>query len=80
MGQMNIATAIMVYLFLWWGLFFMFLPFGVRHEEKAEGGNDPGAPDRPLLWKKAGAASIGAGLLFLVWWYLLDTGLFSLVS
>ena len=79
MGDMNIATAVLVYIFLWWGLFFMMLPIGVRHEEEAEGGNDPGAPDRPLLWKKAGAATVGAGILFMGWAYLLDTGIFSVV-
>lgn len=80
MGDMNIATATLVYTFLWWGIFFMLLPVGVRHDEKAEGGNDPGAPDRPLLWKKVLGATVAAGVLFLAWWYLVSSGYFTVIE
>ena len=49
---------IVVYLIVWWLVFFMSLPFGVRHDRKVDEGHDPGAPDKPMLWRKAAVATV----------------------
>lgn len=66
---MNWTAAIVVYVILWWVVFFMALPFGVRglHEDGAvEGGLEPGAPQNPRLGRKALAATGIAAILWVV--------------
>jgi predicted secreted protein len=60
---MDIASGIVVYVLRWW-IFFMALPFGVRRPESVEVGHEPGAPEKPHLWKKALAATVIAGVLW----------------
>ncbi|MFT5438985.1 MAG: putative secreted protein [Alphaproteobacteria bacterium] len=72
---MNWFTGILVYVIIWWLVFFMSLPIGVRppHEEgkMAEEGHDRGAPTRPRLGIKVLASSIIGGLLWgLVYWVI----------
>jgi predicted secreted protein len=57
-----------VYAVLWWVVFFVALPWGVRgqHEDGAAApGSDPGAPIRPLMWRKAGVTTLVAAVLWL---------------
>src|SRR5690606_32311555 len=72
---MSIFTGLMVYVVIWWIVFFMALPVGVRtHEEAGEdlpAGSAESAPARPRLWLKAAATTaIAAGLwgLFVLAW------------
>ena len=43
---------IIIFVIVWWILFFMALPIGVKKPVKKITGQDPGAPDRPRLWVK----------------------------
>ena len=65
---MKLGSAIAVYFITWWLCLFMVLPWGVRnaHEagETVDGGNDAGAPVRPMLWRKVLATTILSGLVF----------------
>jgi predicted secreted protein len=57
-----------IYAILWWVVFFAVLPWGVRgqHEDGVTApGSDPGAPIRPLMWRKAGITTLIAGILWL---------------
>jgi predicted secreted protein len=65
---MEIASGIVVYVLLWWWVFFMSLPIGVRRSESVEVGHEPGAPEKPHLWKKALAATVIAAVL----WFAVD--------
>ena len=65
---MDIASGFVVYVLLWWWVFFMSLPFGVRQVETAGAGHEPGAPEKPHLWKKALATTLIAGVL----WFSVD--------
>ena len=65
---MDVASGIVVYVLLWWWVFFMSLPFGVRQVESVEAGHEPGAPEKPHLWKKALAATLIAG----AFWFAVD--------
>ena len=42
-----------IYLILWWLVFFVMLPFGVERDQDVRFGNDPGAPKKSLIKKKA---------------------------
>ena len=74
---MGIASGLLVYLLLWWWVFFMMLPIGVRRVEQVEAGHDAGAPERPHLWKKAMAATVLSGVLWVIVYLVIDSELIS---
>ena len=41
-----------IYLVIWWILFFISLPLGVKRSESLLPGQDTGAPEKTYLWKK----------------------------
>ncbi len=78
---MGITSGIVVYVIAWWLIFFMALPIGVRppHEagEAVEAGHEPGAPVKPRIWMKALAATILAGILWLIMFFVLEADIIS---
>ena len=44
---------LVIYLILWWLVFFVMLPLGVERDQDVRFGNDPGAPKKSLVKKKA---------------------------
>lgn len=78
---MNIFSGIVVFVILWWLIFFMSLPIGVRppHEvgESAQPGHEAGAPVRPRLWIKAAAATVIAAALWGVAYWIIEAELIS---
>jgi predicted secreted protein len=74
---MSWATGVMVYLVIWWTILFAVLPLGVRRVENPGPGQDPGAPERPQLLRKAMITSIVAALLWLGFFALNQMELFS---
>ena len=44
---------LVIYLILWWLVFFVILPFGIERDQDVTFGNDPGAPKKSLIKKKA---------------------------
>ncbi|MBH68306.1 MAG: hypothetical protein CMM58_08135 [Rhodospirillaceae bacterium] len=62
---MDIASGIIVYILLWWWVFLMSLPFGVKREENVGQGHDSGAPKRPLLFRKVVATFFISAVLWL---------------
>ena len=60
---MDFVSALVVFLLLWWWVFLMSLPFGVRTVDTPEAGHAPSAPARPMLWRKALVATAIAGVL-----------------
>ncbi|MFQ5784018.1 MAG: DUF1467 family protein [Alphaproteobacteria bacterium] len=55
---MDAFGILVVFVIVWWLVFFMTLPFGVKTPEKVEPGHAEGAPDRPRLAIKAVAATV----------------------
>ena len=47
-----------IYLILWWLVFFVMLPFGIERDQDVTFGNDPGAPKKSLVKKKAIISSL----------------------
>jgi predicted secreted protein len=78
---MTWASAIVVYVIIWWLVFFMTLPFGVRaaHEagEEVQPGNDAGAPVKPMLGTKMAITTLIAGALWGVAYWLIASDLIS---
>lgn len=69
---MNVFTGIIVYIVIWWLVFLMALPFGVKSQSEdgqVEEGTEPGAPMRPLIWKKmlvtTGVSVLAWGLVYI---------------
>ena len=44
---------LVIYLILWWLVFFVMLPLGIERDQDVRFGNDPGAPKKTLIKKKA---------------------------
>lgn len=74
---MDLVSGLAVYALLWWWVFLMALPFGVRREESPEEGHDGGAPKNTYLWHKVLVATIGAGILWLAINWAVEAELFS---
>lgn len=77
---MSWVTGLLVYVMIWWVLFFMALPFGVRLEDEPEVGHATSAPRNPMLWRKALVTTLIAGVLWGVFYYVVSEGLISLDS
>lgn len=76
---MDIASAIVVYVLLWWLTFFMALPVGVQVPDESEigKGHATSAPRRPYLGRKALAATVIAAVLWGVVYILVDGDFYS---
>ena len=61
---MTPVSAVVVFAIIWWLVFFMALPFGVRQSDHVQPGQDPGAPVRPRLGLKA---LITTGVTIVLW-------------
>lgn len=76
---MDIASGIVVYLLLWWLIFFMALPIGVRtpDAEDVQAGHASSAPMRPLLVRKALATTLIAAVLWVAVFAIVESDLYS---
>jgi predicted secreted protein len=67
-------SGFVVYVVIWWIVFFMALPWGVKapHEvgEEPEPGHAASAPVRPLLWRKAAIVTIISAAIWAVVYYV----------
>ena len=45
-------TFLVIFVILWWLILFLILPVGINKQENVKFGNDPGAPNDPMLKKK----------------------------
>lgn len=51
---MSVFSVALIFVIVWWIVFFMALPFGVKAPDNPEPGHTPSAPVKPRLWLKAG--------------------------
>lgn len=72
---MNWASALLVYIVIWWIVFFIALPIGVRSPDEAGEevlpGNVASAPVRPKLWLKVGITTLVSAALWGVAYFLI---------
>ena len=72
---MSLLTITAIYFILWWICLFIVLPFGVRTQDEEHDtilGTVGSAPARPLLVRKAVAATILAAVVLGILWFLAD--------
>jgi predicted secreted protein len=68
---LSLESAAAIFLVVWWLVFLMALPFGVRPNEGDVPGADPGAPAQPHLLAKVLATTVVS--VFVTWgvaWFL----------
>jgi len=78
---MTWASAAVVFIVIWWLVFFIALPLGVKppHEvgEEAGDGHEAGAPVRPLLGRKFLGTTIAAAILWGVVYLIISNEIIS---
>ena len=74
---MSWAAGLMVYLVIWWTVLFAILPLGVKRVENPGRGQDQGAPEKPLLLRKAVITTVVASVLWLGFYFLHQMDVFS---
>jgi len=72
---MNWFSGLLVYIVIWWLVLFMVLPVGVKRTEDVEPGHDSGAPQKAHMWKKVVATSVISGILWVVAWFVITSGM-----
>ena len=79
---MDIASAIVVYILLWWLVFFMALPVGVQAPSDTEigKGHAASAPKRPYLRRKVLAATVIAAVLWVGVFLIVEGDFYSFRS
>jgi predicted secreted protein len=74
-------SGIVVFVIIWWLVFFMILPIGVRSPEEAgvevEPGHAPSAPVRPRIGLKAGATTLISVALWGIAYWIIEADLIS---
>lgn len=75
---MGIAGGIVTFIVIWWLVFFMTLPIGVRRDDTPEDGHDPGAPRKANIGKKILAATGITIVLFGALQFSIETGLLAI--
>jgi predicted secreted protein len=75
----NIITSTAVFVVVWWLVLFITLPFGVKRTEEAdlEPGQEPGAPEKPMMWRKIGVTTLITIALWCIFYYVDSAGLIS---
>ena len=74
---MDFVSGLVVYILLWWWVFLMSLPFGVRPPAEIEQGHATSAPAKPMLWRKMAASTLIAAALYAVVYLEIRSGVIS---
>ncbi|MBC6497040.1 MAG: DUF1467 family protein [Alphaproteobacteria bacterium GM7ARS4] len=75
---MNIVSALIVYIVIWWMVFFMLLPWGNAPSSRPMLGHDQGAPANPRVGKKALVTTLVSSFLWVIVYYIITRDLISL--
>ncbi len=74
---MGWVSGFVVYVILWWLVFFLTLPWGVRVPDETEPGHATSAPANPRLWLKAGVTTLVAGVMWGIAYWIIEADLIS---
>jgi predicted secreted protein len=78
---MPVVTAVAMYVVIWWLVLFAVLPFGTRPVADADPASGwRGAPERPLLWRKALMTTLVATIVWAACFALISSGWISFRS
>ena len=75
---MDLVSGLVVFVLLWWWVFLMSLPFGIKTPDEVESGHATSAPEKPMLQRKVTISTVIASILYLIVYWIIDTGLISL--
>ena len=75
---MDFVSGLVVFILLWWWVFLMSLPFGIKTPDEVESGHATSAPEKPMLKRKVIVSTAIATVLFGIVYWIIDTGLISL--
>ena len=75
---MDFVSGIVVFILLWWWVFLMSLPFGIKTPDEVETGHATSAPEGPMLRRKVFISTVMASVLFLIVCWIIDTEFISL--
>ncbi|WP_114374777.1 DUF1467 family protein [Elioraea thermophila] len=71
-------TGLVVYVLVWWTVLFAVLPLWTRPVASPERPEHfPGAPERPLLWRKIVLTTVISALVWGVIWLVVESGVIS---
>lgn len=74
---MDLVSAIVVYILLWWWVLFMVLPFGAKAPEQIEKGHATSAPAKPNLVRKMLITTLIAAILWFFVDMIISSGIFT---
>ena len=77
---MDLVSGVVVFILLWWWVFLMALPFGVKDPDEIEPGHASSAPERPRIRLKMLIATVIASGLFIIVYWIIESGFISLSS
>ena len=75
---MDFVSGLVVFILLWWWVFFMSLPFGIKTPGVVQPGHATSAPEKPMLRLKVIISTAIALVLFGIVYWIIDSGLISL--
>ncbi len=75
---MDFVSGTVVFILLWWWVFFMTLPFGVKTPDVVETGHANSAPEKPMLRLKVVVTTAISSVLFAIVYWVIDSGFVSL--
>ena len=75
---MDFVSGIVVFILLWWWVFLMSLPFGIKTPDDIEIGHATSAPEKPMIRQKVMVSTAIALVLFAIVYWIIDTGFISL--
>ena len=75
---MDLVSGTVVFILLWWWVFLMSLPFGIKTPDDVEIGHATSAPEKPMIRHKVIVSTIIASVLFIIVYWIIDTGFISL--
>ena len=65
-------TFLVIFVIFWWLILFIILPTGINKQKNVKYGNDPGAPNDPMLKKKFLITTIAAFIVTLIVFIIKD--------
>tara|TARA_A100001388_G_scaffold102008_1_gene74347 strand:- start:721 stop:933 length:213 start_codon:yes stop_codon:yes gene_type:complete len=67
-----LLTFLVIFVIFWWLILFIILPTGIDKQKNVKFGNDPGAPNDPMLKKKFLITTIAAFIVTLIVFIIKD--------
>ena len=75
---MDFVSGAVVFILLWWWVFLMSLPFGIKTPDEVETGHATSAPEKPMIRHKVIVSTAIASVLFAIVYWIIDAGFISL--